>query len=77
MLIHVNGDNREIEEGSTVSDLLGELKLRADQVAVEINLKILDRKEFDGIILQEDDHVEILSFIGGGTPSIPHSTISR
>ena len=77
MHIHVNGDDREIEEGSTVSDLLGELKLRADQVAVEVNLKILDRKEFDGIVLQKDDRLEILSFIGGGTPSISHQTISR
>ena len=77
MHIQVNGDNRDIEEGSTVSDLLGALKLRADQVAVEINLKILDRKEFDGMVLQEDDRIEILSFIGGGTPSKSQPTISR
>ena len=77
MHIHVNGEDRDIEEGSTVSDLLGTLKLRADQVAVEINLTILDRKEFDGIVLQKDDRVEILSFIGGGTPSQYHQTISR
>ena len=77
MHIQVNGDHREIENGSTVSDLLGELQLRSDQVAVEINLKILDRKEFDGIVLQEDDHVEILSFIGGGSPSISDQPLSR
>ena len=77
MHIHVNGEDRDIEEGSTVSDLLGALKLRADQVAVEINLTILDRKDFNGIVLKKDDRVEILSFIGGGTPSPHHHTISR
>lgn len=66
MHIQVNGESREIADGSTVSALLRELELRADQVAVEINLKILDRQEFDGWILAENDCIEILSFIGGG-----------
>ena len=69
MHIHVNGEDREIAEGSSVSDLLGELELQADRVAVEINLKILDRGEFDRYVLHEDDRIEILSFIGGGSPS--------
>jgi thiamine biosynthesis protein ThiS len=69
MHIHVNGEDREIAEGSSVSDLLGELELQADRVAVEINLKIIDRGEFDRYVLHEDDRIEILSFIGGGSPS--------
>ena len=67
MHIQVNGEPREIAEGSSVSDLLRELELQADRVAVEINLKILDRGEFEGYRLQADDHIEILSFIGGGS----------
>ncbi|UCE63036.1 MAG: sulfur carrier protein ThiS [Nitrospirota bacterium] len=67
MHIHVNGEDREIAEGSSVSSLLGELELPADRVAVEINLKIIDRGEFDAYVLHKDDRVEILSFIGGGS----------
>ena len=67
MHIHVNGEDREIADGSSVSDLLGELELQADRVAVEINLQIIDRSEFDRSVLQNDDRIEILSFIGGGS----------
>ena len=67
MHIQVNGEDREIVEGSTVTTLLRELEIRSDQVAVEVNLKIIDRQEFDGWVLQESDRIEILSFIGGGS----------
>ena len=69
MHIHVNGEGREITEGSSVSDLLAALELQADRVAVEINLKIIDRSEFDRYVLHDDDRIEILSFIGGGCRS--------
>ncbi len=69
MHIHVNGEDREIAEGSSLSDLLGELEIQADRVAVEIHLKIIDRGEFDRYVLHENDRIEILSFIGGGSPS--------
>ena len=36
---------------------------------MELNLEILDRNEFDRRSLKEGDRVEIMSFIGGGTPS--------
>ncbi len=45
------------------------LELQADRVAVEIHLKIIDRGEFDRYVLHENDRIEILSFIGGGSPS--------
>lgn len=67
MHIHVNGEEREIVARSSVSHLLEELNLQADRVAVEINMKIIDRGEFDRYFLQENDRIEILSFIGGGS----------
>ena len=76
MHIHVNGEDREVAEGATVSDLLHELEIRVDQVAVEINLKILDRQEFEERVLQKDDRIEILSFIGGGSQSLPSITLT-
>ena len=69
MHIRVNGEERDIAEGSSVMDLIRELELQSDRVAIEVNLKILDRGEFDRHILQKDDQIEILSFIGGGSYS--------
>jgi len=77
MHIHVNGEDQEIAEGSSVSDLLRRLELQADRVAVEINLKILDRGEFGEYVLHEDDRIEILSFIGGGSSPTYSMTETR
>lgn len=69
MQIQVNGEQRACQSGSTVGDLLRELEIKTERVAVELNLEILDRQEFERRDLKEGDRVEILSFIGGGAPA--------
>lgn len=64
--IEVNGEQRDCPADATVGDLLHELAIKTERVAVELNLEILDRKEFDHRSLKPGDRVEILSFIGGG-----------
>jgi len=64
--IQVNGERQTAPSGSTVAGLLAQLDIRSDRVAVELNLQILDRQNFDRQGLQEGDRVEIISFIGGG-----------
>ena len=66
MQIQVNGQPRNCRLGSTVGDLLRELEITTERVAVELNLEILDRKDFERRNLQQGDRVEILNFIGGG-----------
>jgi thiamine biosynthesis protein ThiS len=66
MQMQVNGEQRTVPAGLTVAGLLKELDIRPDRVAVELNLTILDRSEFDRRSLQEGDRIEIISFIGGG-----------
>jgi thiamine biosynthesis protein ThiS len=68
--IQVNGERRACRSGSTVGDLLRELEINTERVAVELNLEILERKEFELRGLKEGDRIEILSFIGGGAPTI-------
>lgn len=68
--IQVNGEARSAKEGVTVADLLLELDIRPDRVAVELNLEILDRQEFERRELREGDRVEIISFIGGGSEDV-------
>ncbi len=66
MNIQVNGEPRTAETGSTVGDLLRELDIRPDRVAVELNSQILDRQELGQRGLHEGDRIEIIGFIGGG-----------
>ncbi len=66
MKIIVNGENQEHTVPLTVTTLLQKLDLQTEQVAVEVNLTILDRLTFPTWELQDGDKVEILSFFGGG-----------
>lgn len=64
--IQVNGESKPWRMHGTVADLLHELDIKTERVAVELNLEILDRATFAQRHLQDGDRVEILSFIGGG-----------
>lgn len=74
MRIQVNGEPRGCRVGTTIGDLLRELNIKTERVAVELNLEILDRAEFDRRGLQEGDRIEIMSFIGGGAPDAAEDT---
>ncbi|MDH4085951.1 MAG: sulfur carrier protein ThiS [Nitrospira sp.] len=65
--IHVNGQAQTCDCDATVADLLQDLEIRTERVAVELNLEILDRAMFDQRLLKDGDRVEIMSFIGGGS----------
>jgi sulfur carrier protein len=66
--VQVNGEQRGCRADATVGDLLRDLAIKTERVAVELNLEIMDRKDFDHRRLKQGDRVEILSFIGGGAP---------
>lgn len=66
MQIQLNGEARRVNDGTTVAVLLRELDIRLDRVAVELNLEILAKNDFDARLLHDGDRIEILSFIGGG-----------
>lgn len=66
MQIRVNGELREIRDGITIADLLGELELTGKRVAVELNSEIAPRSQHASRQLQANDMVEIVQAIGGG-----------
>jgi sulfur carrier protein len=66
MQITVNGEKKECPKGTSVSELLESLDIDKRYVAVELNLKIVPRTQFSGKMLQENDSLEIVTFVGGG-----------
>ena len=65
--LQVNGVERTIPAGWTLSDLLASLELDARAVVVERNATILrDRSSFASIELAADDSIEVVHFVGGG-----------
>lgn len=66
MLIKVNGEPREVKENMSLPELVASLSLKAEQVAIELNQKVVRRAQWGSTTLQEDDQVEIVHFVGGG-----------
>ena len=66
MKIIVNGEHREISDGSTAEDLIAEMELAGKRIAVEVNQEILPRSQFHSYTLKANDTIEIVHAIGGG-----------
>ncbi|MCB9658270.1 MAG: sulfur carrier protein ThiS [Sandaracinaceae bacterium] len=64
--VTVNGEARDVEEGSTVRALLESLGLGDTLVAVERNREIVPRAQHATATLSGGDHVEVVHFVGGG-----------
>lgn len=66
MQITINGENREVEQNLTISELLGKLEMPNQRIAVEINKEIVRKKDWESTILSDADKIEIVYFVGGG-----------
>jgi thiamine biosynthesis protein ThiS len=66
MQINVNGENKECPTETSVSKLLESLDIDNRYIAVELNHKIVPRTQFSEKMLQENDSLEIVTFVGGG-----------
>ena len=64
--IIVNGESRKVPGGLNVVALLGDLNLAPERVAIERNLEILPRAQWQGTVVQPGDRFEIVHFVGGG-----------
>ena len=65
----LNGQSRSFDHFSQVASLeqiIGELGLKGDRVAVEHNGEIVPRAVWAGIILNGGDRLEVVHFVGGG-----------
>jgi len=66
MQITVNGKSRECRQGLSIRELLDELAVKKNGIAVEVNRAIVPRSRHASTSLQPGDVVEIVTFVGGG-----------
>ena len=64
--IQLNGSPYEIHNGTNLNELLNKLKIQKGKVAIEVNGEIVEKNKYLKLILNKDDKVEIVHFIGGG-----------
>jgi thiamine biosynthesis protein ThiS len=67
MRVTVNGESRECPDGASLAQLIEQLQLKEDRVAVELNHQIAMRNRWAETVLQEGDRLEIVHFVGGGS----------
>jgi thiamine biosynthesis protein ThiS len=66
ILVLINGERREVPAGVNVTRLLAHLGIASGRVAIERNLDILPRAQWDTATVAPGDRYEIVHLVGGG-----------
>jgi len=66
MKLQINGEQRDLADGLTLTALIEHLGMKPDRVAVELNLEIVPRTQWQATPLKDGDKLEVVHFVGGG-----------
>jgi sulfur carrier protein len=66
MKVILNGNPTEIADGTKMNELIEQLELNGQRLAVEVNEELVPRSRFDQHRLVPGDKVEIIHAVGGG-----------
>ena len=66
MNITINGDAMHFEESLSISNVLDQLNLETPRVIAQLNDDIVNRNQFDDVVVHDGDTLELLEFVGGG-----------
>jgi len=64
--IMVNGEARRTSPGQTLLDLLRQMDLDPERVAIELDRRIVKKPAWDTTVLEAGARLEIVQFVGGG-----------
>ena len=67
MQMSINGNPRHFQVKSmTIADLINTLNVAGKRIAIECNGEIVPRSQFEEVVLNEGDKLEIVGAVGGG-----------
>lgn len=64
-MVKINGEMYDYANLS-ITDMLNKFNYNPKRVAVEVNLEIIPKSEYDNHVLNDEDSVEVVQFVGGG-----------
>ena len=64
-MVKINGEILE-KDGKTVSEMLDDMEINSQHVAVELNEVIVPKVKYGETVLKDGDTVEVVRFVGGG-----------
>jgi thiamine biosynthesis protein ThiS len=65
--VYVNGEPRELSAEISLTQLITQLDLPPARIAVELNRAVVRRSEWSTTTLKDEDRIEIVHFVGGGS----------
>ncbi len=69
MNLRINGEDREVVDDLSLKELVTQLDLTPERIAIELNKNVVRRVDWPLTVLKENDQVEIVHFVGGGKSS--------
>ncbi len=66
MKLKINGEIKENIRALTLRELLEELGITPGRVAVEVNMQVIKKADYEGFRIHDSDVIEIVNFVGGG-----------
>lgn len=66
MKIIINGNEKEFEQNVTLKTVIKQLQIEDKVMAAAVNMNIVKRENWGNYLLQENDKLELLEFVGGG-----------
>ena len=67
MRVYVNGEAKELSVPISLAELIAQLDLPATRLAVELNRAVVRRGDWSATMIQDEDRLEIVHFVGGGS----------
>lgn len=64
--LRINGEEREVGNNLSLKELVTQLNLTPERIAIELNQHVVRRADWPSTVLKENDQVEIVHFVGGG-----------
>ena len=68
MNLRINGEDREVVDNLSLKELVTQLDLTSERIAIELNQNVVRRADWPSTVLKENDQVEVVHFVGGGEP---------
>ena len=64
-MVKINGEEKNLA-GKNLLEYLKEAGFEPERVVVERNLEIIPQEKLGNVIIQDEDAIEVLRFVGGG-----------
>jgi len=66
MNLIINGENKQVNENSTLQQIITDLQIENKVMACAVNMEIVKKDNWGTFTPKENDKIELLQFVGGG-----------